>query len=162
MKILQNKIKLLPIIILLVLMQSPFHAQGSYIHEIAVTFISAECVDTTYRISSVTRSYPPRYSYVIDKFEYEIRITIKLSGNGIILDRPLALTCYFPPNGSKTIIVNQENYPLNTDEDYEYLMVIKTKEKGWSKITVSGWDDYNLRTTQYNGIKFIDSSFYLE
>ncbi|MDX9924620.1 MAG: hypothetical protein RBS48_07630 [Ignavibacteriaceae bacterium] len=159
----QNKIKFLPIIIFLILSQTPFHAQGTYNHEIAVTFISAGCFDTTYRLSRrQVPEYSSHQSYVIDKFVYKIRITIKLSGNGIILDRPLALTCYYPPNGSKTIIVNQENYPLNSDEDYEYMMVVKTKEKGWAKISVCGWDEDNLRLKYFDGIKYIDSSFYFE
>ena len=163
MNILPNKIKLLPLILFIILSQIPFYAQGSLKSEIVVAFISAKCVDTTYTLSpNQTRVYPPRPSYIKDKLVYEIRITLKLYGDGFIFDKPLALTCYLPKDGLKTIIVNQENYALTTNESYEYVMVIKTNQKGWSKITACGWDDYNLRMTQFDGIRFIDGSFYLE
>lgn len=163
MNMLSNKIRLLHLILFIVMTQIPCYAQGSLNREIVVTFVSAKCIDTTYTLSPhQTRVYPPRLSYIKDKLVYELRITIKLNGDGFIFDKPLALTCYLPKDGSKTIIVNQVCDTLNPNGTYEYVMVIKTNHKGWSKITIGEWDDYNLRITYFNDIRFIDGSVYLE
>lgn len=159
---LKNK-KIFLLLIFISVFQTLNYSQGLLKKEIVVTNIAVKCIDTTYTLSpNQTRVYPPRLSYIKDKLVYEIEITIKLNGAGFIYNKPLALSCYLPENESKTIIVNQELFELTTNESYEYLMVLKTKQKGWAKIVVGEWDDHHLRINYFGEIKLIDSSFYID
>lgn len=133
--------------------------------EIVVTSLSAKCVDTTYTASVIkTTEYPSKTHYVIDHFVYEVRITLKLSGENFTYNKPLALTCLYPKGGSKVKIVNQDLTELAANNSYAYTMMIKLKPKvkGLTKITVGEWDDYNLRIVHSSQVRFIDGSFYLE
>ncbi|MBI3123023.1 MAG: hypothetical protein HYZ10_01330 [Ignavibacteriales bacterium] len=138
-------------------------AQDSSQNAIIVKFISYKCIDTTFIVSKrTTHSYPSQDYYEIDKFVYELNITLELDGNNFVFNKPLALTCYLPKGGEKTIIINEELEKLISPESYTYIMLLETKQKGWAKITAGEWDAYNLRVTYSSGIKFVDDSFYIK
>jgi len=159
----QLRLKLLILFSLIIIFPGLSYSQSSSKREIIVAAVSAECVDTTYTAATAqSRVYPHKTVYVKEKLVYELIVTIKLTGDEFVYSKPLAITCYIPDGTSKTIIVNQELEELVPDVFYEYKMLVGTKVKGWAKITLGEWDDYNLKVHQFRGITFIDNSVYLE
>ena len=131
--------------------------------EIEFKNIIVKCIGKTYKLSpNQTYGYPSQTHYMIDKSVYELKIILKLNGNNFTYNKPLAITCYLPEGGRKTLIVNQELDTLSTDRYFEYVMILKTSEKGWAKMTIGEWDDYNLSINFLNGILHYDYSFRLE
>lgn len=161
---LHNKRNLLLVLLLILTTAEFYHCQTSAKKEIVVTFINAECVDTTYTTSTRdVRSRDPRALYIISKFlVYELNITLKINGESFIYNDPLSLTCHSPDGTIHSIIINEELDELVYNNFYEYKMLIQTKTNGWAKITIDELNDHNLKTDQSSDITFLDNSVYLE
>lgn len=150
------------ILILLFLIQSLIYSQEIFKGEVVISSLSAELIDTTYIPNPLANSKPSNSTYIIDKFVYEVIFTLRLYGNEFNYAKPLALTFNTPDNNSSTIIINQELYQLGIDEEFEFILNIHSKEKGWANIVINEWDMYNLEIVNNLNVNFINYSFYLE
>ena len=150
------------LLILLFLIQSIIYSQEIFKGEVVISSLSAEIIDTTYIPNPLASSRPSNSNYILDKFVCEVIVTIRLFGNEFNYEKPLALTFNTPDNNSSTIIINQELYQLGIDEDFEFILNIHSKEKGWAIIVINEWDMYNLEIVNNFNVNFINYSFYLE
>lgn len=129
--------------------------------EIMVAFITAKCVDTTYtKVHTRERHYSDYY--IKDKLVYEVSITLKLSGEGFVYNRPIDLTCFLPGDLSVSTLLNIDGYELTPDKFHEYQFYAAVKTKGLAKIVLKEWDPQNQFAVENSKIKFIDASFFLD
>lgn len=128
--------------------------------EIAITNISVKCIDTIYVPSSrQVCSETDETRYEIGHCIYELKVSIELFGIDLSYNKPLALTVFIPNERIQTIIVNQELIEMYPEIVYDFFIIIKTKEKGWSKITIEAWDSAKMKGVPFDGMKTRDGSF---
>lgn len=150
------------LVFFLLFFHSLHFSQNVFRGDVVVSSLFTECIDTAFVLNPLSESIPSNSTYIIDKYIYEVILTIRLYGNDNYYSRPLALTFNTPDNISTTHIINQELYDFSVDDSYEYTIYLQTSEKGWTDIEINEWDMHKLEIVDNIFVNFIDYSFYLE
>jgi hypothetical protein len=107
---------------------------------LTIPIIEIYDLDTTYKMTWMTRTIPPREGHKIDKYVYKLVITITVMDKDI-WDKPFALLYELPGREKEFILVNEERYDLLPDRFNQFIVEIRTKKKGWSKFELAVYDE---------------------
>ncbi len=110
------------------------------IFPLTIPFIEIYDLDTTYKMTWMTRTIPPQKGHKIDKYVYKLVITIILMDDEI-WDRPFALLYELPDLERGFIVVNEERYQLFPDKFNQFIVEVMTKQKGWAKFELGDYDE---------------------
>jgi len=139
-----NRLKCIPfvIFILFVLLdKSPAQTiDKKDIFPLTIPIIEIYDLDTTYKLTWKSRTIPPREGYKIDKYVYKLVITITVMDKEI-WDKPFALLYELPGREKEFILVNEERYELLPEKFNQFIVEVRTKEKGWAKFELAVYDE---------------------
>lgn len=107
---------------------------------LTIPFIEIYDLDTTYRTTWQTLTIPPNEGYSINSFIYKLLITVNVVGKKS-WNKPFALVYELPGYKKEFIIVNEERYDLLPDSFNQFIVEIRTKEKGWAKFELAEYDE---------------------
>ena len=110
------------------------------IFPLTIPIIEIYDLDTTYKITWMTRTIPPREGHKIDKYVYKLVITITVMDKDI-WDKPFALLYELPGREKEFILVNEERYELLPEKFNQFIVEVLTKEKGWVKFELAVFDE---------------------
>jgi hypothetical protein len=110
------------------------------IFPLTIPIIEIYDLDTTYKLTWKTRTIPPREGYKIDKYVYKLVITITVLDKEI-WDKPFALLYELPGREKEFILVNEERYELLPEKFNQFIVEVRTKEKGWAKFELALFDE---------------------
>ena len=110
------------------------------IFPLTIPIIEIYDLDTTYKITWMTRTIPPREGHKIDKYVYKLVITITVMEKDI-WDKPFALLYELPGREKEFILVNEERYELLPEKFNRFIVEVLTKEKGWVKFELAVFDE---------------------
>lgn len=107
---------------------------------LTIPFIKIFDKNTSYKPTWKTRTIPPQYGSQIDKYIYNLIITITVLDDKI-WSEPFALIYNIPGLESGFIIVNKERYDLLPDRFNELIVEIRTIHQGWAKFELASYDE---------------------
>jgi len=110
------------------------------IFPLTIPIIEIYDLDTTYKLTWMTRTIPPRKGHKIDKYVYKLVITITVLGDSI-WNKPFALLYELPRREKEFVVVNEERYQLLPDKFNQFIVEILTKQKGWAKFELALFDE---------------------
>ena len=128
------------LIIILVGKASAQSNNEKIIFPLTIPIVEIYDLDTTYKLTWMTRTIPPRKGHKIDKFVYKLVVTITVLGDSI-WNKPFALLYELPGREKEFIVINQEGYQLVPDKFNQFIVEILTKQKGWAKFEIAAYDE---------------------
>ncbi|MGB5289173.1 MAG: hypothetical protein WBN42_11845 [Ignavibacteriaceae bacterium] len=114
--------------------------QEKDVFPLTIPFIEIYDLDTTYKMTWMTRTIPPREGHKIDRYVYKLVITITLMDEEI-WDKPFALLYELPGREKEFILVNEERYELLPEKFNQFIVEVLTKQKGWAKFELAIYDE---------------------
>jgi hypothetical protein len=122
-------------------------------YQISVYSVSSRYIGVNYRPVFITNWHSSGLiQQVIDGWEYEITLTIKLTGENLVWKTPIGVTLIFPDIRRQTEIINKESMPLYSNNLYEFRFDVICSRKGWVMIQMSPlreWDELNIRNVDF-------------
>ncbi len=140
MKSMSNIIVLLSIIIVFANPLPPQNLEEESDFPLTIPFIKIYDKDTTYRTTWNSRSIPLNRGYKIDKYIFNLLITITVVGKET-WDKPFALVYELPVDKKEFIIINEERFELTPDSFHDFLVEVRTKQIGWAKFELAVYDE---------------------
>ena len=110
------------------------------IFPLTIPIIEIYDLDTTYHTLWKTKSIPPRKVVSINDFIYRLVITITIIGEET-WNKSFALRYELPGNNREFIVVNEERYELLPDTFNQFIVEVRTKQKGWAKFELAIYDE---------------------
>jgi hypothetical protein len=114
--------------------------EGKKTFPLTIPIIEIYDLDTTYKMTWMTRTIPPREGHKIDGYVYKLVITITVMDEEI-WDKPFALLYEIPGREKEFILVNEERYELLPEKFNQLIVEVLTKEKGWVKFELAVFDE---------------------
>jgi len=139
-----HKMKIISLIILSIItyieLVSAQTDEGKKTFPLTIPIIEIYDLDSTYKMTWMTRTIPPREGHKIDRYVYKLVITIMVMDEEI-WDKPFALLYELPGREKEFILVNEERYELLPEKFNQFIVEVLTKEKGWVKFELAVYDE---------------------
>lgn len=161
-----HKMKIISLIILPIItcfeLVSAQPDEGRKAFPLTIPIIEIYDLDTTYKLTWMTRTIPPREGHKIDRYVYKLVITITVMDEEI-WDKPFALLYELPGREKEFILVNEERYELLPEKFNQFIVEILTKQKGWAKFELAIYDEISGGVfVPINSYPLIRRDFFME